>query len=132
LADLRLQSDHFLWFVEEHVTRKRISGEALLAPLTKRISVRVRHPVQVTSILRLSYCWGGSPPGLSPLTQRQHAVALLVGQGSTNRQIAERLVITERTAGAHIEHILDKLGFSSRTQIGVWVAGNVPADSRTP
>lgn len=53
----------------------------------------------------------------------------LVGQGLTNRQIAARLVITERTAGAHIEHILDKLGFTSRTQIGVWVAGNVPAGS---
>jgi DNA-binding CsgD family transcriptional regulator len=65
----------------------------------------------------------------SPLTQRQNEVALLVAQGLTNRQIAEQLVITERTAGAHIEHILDKLGFTSRTQIGVWVAGNVPADS---
>jgi non-specific serine/threonine protein kinase len=65
----------------------------------------------------------------SPLTQRQQDVALLVGQGLTNRQIADRLIITERTAGAHIEHILDKLGFTSRTQIGVWVAGTIPADS---
>jgi non-specific serine/threonine protein kinase len=65
----------------------------------------------------------------SPLTQRQQEVALLVGQGLTNRQIADRLIVTERTAGAHIEHILDKLGFTSRTQIGVWVAGNIPADS---
>jgi non-specific serine/threonine protein kinase len=65
----------------------------------------------------------------SPLTQRQQEVALLVGQGLTNRQIADRLIITERTAGAHIEHILDKLGFTSRTQIGVWVAGAIPADS---
>ena len=65
----------------------------------------------------------------SPLTLRQQEVALLVGQGLTNRQIADRLTITERTAGAHIEHILDKLGFTSRTQIGVWVAGNLPADS---
>jgi non-specific serine/threonine protein kinase len=70
-----------------------------------------------------------TPAPASPLTQRQHEVALLVGQGLTNRQIADRLVITERTAAAHIEHILDKLGFTSRTQIGVWVAGNVPADS---
>jgi DNA-binding NarL/FixJ family response regulator len=66
---------------------------------------------------------------VSPLTQRQHEVALLVAQGFSNRQISEQLVITERTAGAHIEHILDKLGFSSRTEIAVWVAGNVAADT---
>ena len=64
----------------------------------------------------------------SSLTQRQREVALLVARGLTNRQIADQLVITERTAGAHIEHILDKMGFSSRTQLGVWVASNVSAD----
>jgi predicted ATPase/DNA-binding CsgD family transcriptional regulator len=67
----------------------------------------------------------------SSLTQRQYEVALLVGQGLSNRQIAKRLIITERTAGAHIEHILDKLGFTSRTQIAVWVAGSTPADSQS-
>jgi len=46
----------------------------------------------------------------------------LVAQGLSNRQIASRLVITERTVAAHIEHILGKLGFTSRTQIGVWMA----------
>jgi non-specific serine/threonine protein kinase len=46
----------------------------------------------------------------------------LVAQGWTNRRIAERLLITERTAAAHIEHILHRLDFTSRTQIGVWAA----------
>jgi non-specific serine/threonine protein kinase len=58
----------------------------------------------------------------SPLTRRQHEVALLVAQGLTNRQIADHLVITERTAGAHIEHILDKLSVGSRAQIAVWAS----------
>ena len=49
-------------------------------------------------------------------------VADLVTRGLTNRQIANRLVITPRAAAAHVEHILDKLGAGSRTQIGVWVA----------
>ncbi len=40
--------------------------------------------------------------------------------GLTNRQIAERLVITERTVAAHIEHILNKLGFASRHQVATW------------
>jgi len=61
-------------------------------------------------------------PGAA-LSPREREVAALVAQGLTNRQIAERLVVTERTAAAHVEHILAKLGFSSRTQIGVWAAG---------
>jgi non-specific serine/threonine protein kinase len=58
------------------------------------------------------------------LTPREREVAGLIAQGFSNRQIAERLVITERTVGAHVEHILDKLTFTSRTQIGVWAAAH--------
>jgi len=49
-------------------------------------------------------------------------VAELVARGLTNRQIADRLVVTERTAAAHVEHILDKLGVASRAQIAVWAS----------
>jgi DNA-binding NarL/FixJ family response regulator len=49
-------------------------------------------------------------------------VAALVARGLTNRQIAERLLITKRAAAAHVEHILDRLGVGSRTQIAVYVA----------
>jgi len=56
------------------------------------------------------------------LTPREREVAALVARGNSNRQIGEALVITERTVAAHIEHILNKLGFTSRTQIGVWAA----------
>ena len=58
-------------------------------------------------------------------------MAALVAQGMSNRQIAERLVITERTVASHVEHILDKLSFGSRTQIGVWAAHHYPAESST-
>jgi class 3 adenylate cyclase/HAMP domain-containing protein len=56
------------------------------------------------------------------LTAREREVAALVARGLTNRQIAEELVIGERTVAAHIEHILTKLDFGSRTQVGVWAA----------
>lgn len=56
------------------------------------------------------------------LTPREREVAALVAPGNSNRQIGEALGITERTVAAHIEHILNKLGFTSRTQIGVWAA----------
>jgi len=43
-----------------------------------------------------------------------------VAEGCTNRQIAQRLVISERTAQNHVQHILTKLGFANRGQIGAW------------
>jgi len=49
-------------------------------------------------------------------------VARLVAQGLTNRQIAQRLVISERTAENHVQHILGKLGFATRSQIAAWSA----------
>ena len=66
----------------------------------------------------------GSHPPVGPLTTREREVATLVARGLTNRQIAAELVVTERTVAAHIEHILHKLGFASRTQIGVWAAAD--------
>jgi len=53
----------------------------------------------------------------SPLTRREREVASLVAQGMSNKEIAAQLVISQRTAEGHVEHILTKLGFTSRTQI---------------
>ena len=58
-----------------------------------------------------------SPPALS---RREDEVAKLVADGLTNRQIATRLVISERTAETHVQHILTKLGFTTRSQIAAW------------
>lgn len=55
------------------------------------------------------------------LTAREREVAALVAQGKSNRDIAEALVVSERTVGAHVGNILSKLEFSSRTQIATWV-----------
>jgi DNA-binding CsgD family transcriptional regulator len=60
-------------------------------------------------------------PALSPLSPRELEVARLVARGQTNRQIAETLVVSERTAENHVQHILVKLGFSNRSQIAAWV-----------
>jgi DNA-binding CsgD family transcriptional regulator len=57
------------------------------------------------------------------LSRREVEVAKLVAEGLTNRQIAERLVISERTAQNHVQHILTKLGFATRSQIAAWTAG---------
>ena len=54
------------------------------------------------------------------LTVREQQVAALIAQGKTSKEIAEALVITERTADTHAAHIRDKLGLRSRAEIAAW------------
>jgi DNA-binding CsgD family transcriptional regulator len=56
------------------------------------------------------------------LTGREREVAGLIGEGLSNRSIAERLVVSERTVESYVSNILAKLGFSARTQIAAWAA----------
>jgi DNA-binding CsgD family transcriptional regulator len=56
------------------------------------------------------------------LTRREQQIAELVAQGMSNKSIAADLVISQRTAESHVEHILNKLGFTSRSQIAAWVS----------
>jgi non-specific serine/threonine protein kinase len=69
----------------------------------------------------------GRPGGL--LTPREREVASLIAGGLSNRQIAARLVISERTAEAHVTNLLGKLGLRSRAQVAVWAVeqGLLPA-----
>jgi predicted ATPase/DNA-binding CsgD family transcriptional regulator len=69
----------------------------------------------------------GSAP--TRLTARERQIAGLVAQGLSNKQIASKLVISQRTAETHVEHILVKLGFTSRAQIAAWAVeeGALPA-----
>ena len=48
-------------------------------------------------------------------------MAVRIAQGSSNREIADALVLGERTVETHVGNILSKLGFSSRAQIAAWV-----------
>lgn len=61
-------------------------------------------------------------PGLGPLTHRESEVARLITEGLSNREVGKALAISERTVDAHVQHILNKLGFNSRTQVAAWVA----------
>jgi predicted ATPase/DNA-binding NarL/FixJ family response regulator len=65
------------------------------------------------------------------LTRREQEVATLLMRGLSNRQIAEVLVITERTAETHVCRILSKLGLGSRAQIPAWVLDHSAAETRT-
>lgn len=54
------------------------------------------------------------------LTSREREVAAMVAVGLTNRDVAERLHLSVRTVDVHVDHILTKLGFHTRTQLAAW------------
>jgi DNA-binding NarL/FixJ family response regulator len=54
------------------------------------------------------------------LTAREREILVLIAQGKSNRDIADALVISERTARTHVSHVLTKLGLTSRTQAALW------------
>ena len=78
-----------------------------------------------------------SPAPVSPgpggpataLTQREHEVVALLAAGLSNRDIAAKLVISPATAARHVANILAKLGFSSRSQVAAWAAGQLAPNS---
>lgn len=95
------------------------SGDALASsPTGRAIGARLMTPREPSAVERF---------GLSP---RENEVLLVLAQGRTNREIAERLFISERTVGVHVRKILAKLGVSGRVEAaGLAIRlGLVPAD----
>ncbi|MCX5240486.1 LuxR C-terminal-related transcriptional regulator [Streptomyces prunicolor] len=87
-----------------------------------------REGLELTSDHAVAYALGeresvARPVLDSPLTRREAEVAELIAEGLTNQQIADRLVVALRTAEGHVERILSKLGFTSRSQVAVWAEG---------
>jgi DNA-binding CsgD family transcriptional regulator len=66
-----------------------------------------------------------------PLTAREFEVARLISEGLTNAEIGERLDIAPKTASAHVEHILAKLGVTRRAEIAAWTATVVRSEPAT-
>ncbi|MFF4548172.1 response regulator [Streptomyces sp. NPDC001406] len=91
------------------------SGEALLAPtVTKRL---------ITEFSRLFEAPRPAPTGqlaYGDLTERETEVLVLIAQGLSNAEIAERLVVAESTIKTHVSRILVKLGLRDRTQAAVF------------
>lgn len=106
------------------LARRRRPGDAEeAAALVARAAATARE-LGMTPLLRrteeFAATLAGNGPG--PLTRREREIAVLVSEGLTNRQIAATAHISERTAENHVQHILTKLGFTTRAQIATWVA----------
>jgi DNA-binding NarL/FixJ family response regulator len=74
----------------------------------------------------------GPPSGLGTLTGRERATLILLAEGLSNREIAVRLVLSERTVRNHVTSVLRKLRVSSRTQAALLAVreGLLPAPER--
>jgi NarL family two-component system response regulator LiaR len=88
--------------------RQVARGEPSLEPtIARKVLNELHHPSK-------------APPTRDPLTEREAGVLKLIAQGMSNREIAERLVITERTVCTHVSNILTKLHLASRTQAALY------------
>lgn len=75
---------------------------------------------------------GSAPETSVRLSPREIEVAAMVAQGLTNREIAARLFISERTVDGHLEHLREKLGVNTRSQVTAWVVRHEAADIAAP
>jgi two-component system response regulator DevR len=90
--------------------REVASGRSLLDPsVTARVLARLRGD-------------GGSRPGVGDLTDQEAKILDLVAEGLTNRQIAEKVFLAEKTVKNYVSNILMKLGLSRRAQVAAYIA----------
>lgn len=95
-----------------------IPDASLRTRFLERAGAQLPSTRELTPLQAAKYAFGG-------LSAREREVAVLIGQGKSNREIAEALVLGERTVHSHVSHILQKLDFSTRAQIAAWVAGQM-------
>ena len=84
------------------------NGEGFLSPtIASKVMREINQPPKL-------------PPTKDPLTERENEILQLVAQGLTNDEIAEKLVVSERTVRTHVSNILAKLQLANRTQAALY------------
>jgi DNA-binding NarL/FixJ family response regulator len=115
-------------FTHAHVEQARAKAEAILgedryAMAYESGSRLDREGAVALALGKTPARQTGTPTDTSsnPLGKREREVADLIAEGLSNKEIASRLFLSERTVETHVYNILNKLGFSSRVSIASWV-----------
>jgi non-specific serine/threonine protein kinase len=95
-------------------------GKAMTVDEAVALALGRRAPVRVEPAQR--------PGGL---TGREVQIVLDIARGLTNREIAEKLEISERTVDAHVQNVRNKLGMERRAQIAAWATAHHPQGATT-
>ncbi|GAB3400102.1 ATP-binding protein [Flindersiella endophytica] len=116
------------------MAKARLGGTRFQAQFAKGAALPLRVAVAqaIEQGERRRRASGQQLTGWAALTRREQEVAVLVADGMSNRQIAERLVVSKRTIDSHIEHILGKLTYSSRAQIASLAVAQGPESAEPP
>ena len=103
-------------------TRQALGEAAFVAAVRRGAEFTVDDIISYALGKEIEQAPGADPdkPEVLLLTRRERQIAELVAQGMSNKQIAAKLVISQRTAEGHVERILRKLGLTSRTQLASW------------
>jgi non-specific serine/threonine protein kinase len=115
VADLRARLDEVA-FASAWAQGRALSAEAAVAEALALLGPRGANVPTTQQPSTAS----GAKVSTWPLTPREAEVAMLIARGRTSKEIADALVITERTADTHATHIRDKLGLGSRAEIAAW------------
>jgi len=107
-------ADVYQAMTEPRPHRRALTPREVLAELRGETRRGALDPGAVDAVLAAAGHGGGSPPGPLGLTVRELEVLALLARGLRNREIAERLVVSPKTVGHHVEHVYGKLGVSTR------------------
>lgn len=78
------------------------------------------HPIIAHKVIQEISKPSSLPPTEEPLTERELEILKYIAQGSSNQEIADELVVSERTVRTHVSHILSKLHLANRTQAALY------------
>ncbi len=115
----------------------RCAGELGAERFAELLARGARQPLAATIAFALDEGRDPGEDGAAPaapasrLTAREQEIAVLVADGLTNRQVAEKLFISRRTVDAHLEHIFGKLGITSRVMLAIHAREQIAAADGT-
>ena len=98
--------------------RPMLAAGAAIAVVAVRVAAGLAWPGRAAPAVPTSLDQAAAAASI--LSRRELEVAALIGDGLSNREIAHKLFIAERTVDNHVQHIFNKLNFNSRAQIAAW------------